>query len=119
MLSEGSLGFAPGDLFRRQDLFRSQSRLYSLGYYNMVGFDPHVKEENKIDVDVKVQERFTGQISIGAGYSQLTGLSFFLSLRKGNFLWEQEIQQEFHLQLVQLTEIMRFPTYHRWAFINL
>ncbi|WP_297455050.1 outer membrane protein assembly factor BamA [Persephonella sp.] len=81
------LRFAPGDLFKRQSIYRSQSRLYALGFYDAIGFDPHVKEqEGKIDVDVKVKERFTGQISVGAGYSQLTGFSAFLSLRKGNFL---------------------------------
>jgi outer membrane protein insertion porin family len=80
------LRFAPGDLFKRKDLFRSQARLYRLGFYNGIGFNPKFRDDNKLDVDVNVQERFTGQISIGAGYSQLTGLSFFASIKKGNFM---------------------------------
>ncbi len=80
------LRFAPGDLFKRKDLIRSQSRLYGLGFYDMVGFNPKFVSENKLDVDTRVQERFTGQISVGAGYSQLTGLSLFASIKKGNFM---------------------------------
>ncbi len=109
------LRFAPGDLFRRQDLFRSQSRLYGLGYYDMVGFDPHVKEENKIDVDVKVQERFTGQISVGAGYSQLTGLSFFLSLRKGNFMGTGDTAS-ISFTVGSTYRNNEISYLHRWAF---
>lgn len=80
------LRFAPGDLFKRKDLLRSQARLYKLGFYNGIGFNPKFVSEDKLDVDTYVQERFTGQISVGAGYSQLTGLSFFASIKKGNFM---------------------------------
>ena len=80
------LRFSPGDLLERQKLFRSQSRLYRLGFYNSVGFEPKIKEDNKLDVDVKVSERFTGQISFGAGYSQLTGFSLFAAIKKANFM---------------------------------
>ena len=80
------LRFSPGDLFKRKDIMRSQSRLYRLGFYDIVGFNPKFKDKNKLDVDTHVQERFTGQISVGAGYSQLTGLSLFASIKKGNFL---------------------------------
>ncbi|WP_457639108.1 outer membrane protein assembly factor BamA [Persephonella sp.] len=109
------LRFAPGDLFRRQDLYRSQSRLYGLGFYNMVGFDPHVKDKDELDVDVKVQERFTGQISIGAGYSQLTGLSFFLSLRKGNFMGTGDTAS-ISLTLGSTYRNNEISYLHRWAF---
>ncbi len=80
------LRFSPGDLLERQKLFRSQSRLYRLGFYNSVGFEPKIKEDNKLDIDVKVSERFTGQISFGAGYSQLTGFSLFAAIKKANFM---------------------------------
>ncbi|NPA58581.1 MAG: outer membrane protein assembly factor BamA, partial [Aquificae bacterium] len=109
------LRFAPGDLFRRQDLYRSQTRLYNLGFYNGIGFDPHVKDEGVLDVDVKVQERFTGQISVGAGYSQLTGLSFFLSLRKGNFLGTGDTAS-ISLTLGTTYRNNQLSYIHRWAF---
>ncbi len=80
------LRFSPGDLLERKKLFRSQSRLYRLGFYNSVSFEPKVKEDNKLDIDVKVSERFTGQISFGAGYSQLTGFSLFAAIKKANFM---------------------------------
>jgi len=80
------LRLAPGDVFKKDKLLRSQARLYRLGYYNMIGFDPQVKSDDEMDLETKVNERFTGQMSIGAGYSQQTNLSFFASIRKGNFL---------------------------------
>jgi len=109
------LRFAPGDLFRKQDIYRSQSRLYGLGFFNGIGFDPHIKDKNKVDVDVKVQERFTGQFSIGAGYSQLTGLSFLLSIRKGNFLGTGDtIGLSFTVGDIYRNNM--FSYLHRWAF---
>jgi len=80
------LRFAPGDLLQRKEISRSQARLYRLGFFNSVNFDPKIKNENEMDIDVKVSERFTGQISFGAGYSQLTGFSLFASIKKGNFM---------------------------------
>ena len=77
---------APGDVFLRQKLMRSYSRLYGLGFYDFVGFNPKPKEPKVMDMDIKVKERFTGQMSVGAGYSELTGFSLFGSIKKGNFL---------------------------------
>ncbi|EEP60033.1 BamA/OMP85 family outer membrane protein, partial [Sulfurihydrogenibium yellowstonense] len=82
----GNLDWHPEDVFKKDKLLRSQARLYRLGYYNMIGFDPQVKSDDEMDLETKVNERFTGQMSIGAGYSQQTNLSFFASIRKGNFL---------------------------------
>jgi outer membrane protein insertion porin family len=79
------LRFSPGDLFVRDKIKKSQSRIFRLGFYNGINFNPVFKGGNLMDVDVKVSERFTGQLSLGVGYSQFTGFSVFGSVRKGNF----------------------------------
>jgi outer membrane protein insertion porin family len=79
------LTFSPGDLFVRDKIKKSQSRIYRLGFYNGIAFDPVFKGADLMDIDVKVSERFTGQMSLGVGYSQFTGFSVFGSLKKGNF----------------------------------
>ncbi|WP_456402729.1 outer membrane protein assembly factor BamA [Persephonella sp.] len=109
------LRFAPGDLFLRKDIMRSQSRLYRLGFYNMVGFDPRVKEEGVMDVGVNVSERFTGQMSIGAGYSQLTGFSLFASIKKGNFLGTGDTLG-LSLSIGSQYRNNELSYLHRWAF---
>ncbi|MEZ0322704.1 MAG: outer membrane protein assembly factor BamA [Hydrogenothermaceae bacterium] len=109
------LRLAPGDLFLKDKLLRSQSRLYRLGYYNMIGFDPNVKSDSEIDLDTKVSERFTGQISVGAGYSQQTGLSLFASLRKGNFLGTGDVAG-LSLSIGSKYRNNSLNYLHRWAF---
>lgn len=109
------LRFAPGDLFKRKDLFRSQARLYRLGFYNGIGFNPKFRGDNKLDVDVNVQERFTGQISIGAGYSQLTGLSLFASIRKGNFMGTGDTAS-LSLSIGSQYRNNEISYLHKWAF---
>ncbi len=80
------LKLSPGDLFVKDLLKKSQSRLYRLGFYNGVNFRPSFKDEGVLDVDVKVSERFTGQMSMGIGYSEFTGFSLFGQIKKGNFM---------------------------------
>ncbi len=79
------LRFSPGDLFVRDKIKKSQSRIFRLGFYNGINFNPVFKGGDLMDIDVKVSERFTGQLSLGVGYSQFTGFSVFGSVKKGNF----------------------------------
>ncbi len=109
------LRFSPGDLLHRKKLYRSQSRLYRLGFYNSVSFDPKIKEDNKLDIDVKVSERFTGQISFGAGYSQLTGFSLFASIKKGNFMGTGDTAG-LSLSIGSDYRNNSISYLHRWAF---
>lgn len=109
------LRLAPGDLFLKDKLLRSQARLYRLGYYDMIGFDPNVKSEDEIDLSTQVNERFSGQISIGAGFSQQTGLSFFASLRKGNFMGTGDTAG-LSLSLGSKYRNNSINYIHKWAF---
>lgn len=109
------LRLAPGDLFLKDKLMRSQARLYRLGYYDMIGFDPNIKSDNEIDLSTQVSERFTGQISVGAGYSQQTGLSFFASLRKGNFMGTGDTAG-LSLSIGSKYRNNSLNYIHRWAF---
>ncbi|MCW4573888.1 outer membrane protein assembly factor BamA [Venenivibrio stagnispumantis] len=109
------LRFAPGDLLRKEDLERSQARLNRLGYYDFASFEPKLKTENALDIDVNVRERFTGQMSIGAGYSQLTGLSLFASIKKGNFLGTGDVAG-LSLSIGSKYKNNELSYLHRWAF---
>ncbi|MCX8075939.1 MAG: outer membrane protein assembly factor BamA [Aquificaceae bacterium] len=79
------LRFQEGELANLKEMERSRSRILSHGYYQDVTLEPFPSEGKAWDFTVKVRERFTGQFSVGVAYNQVTGLSGFVSIRKGNF----------------------------------
>ena len=80
-----------GDLINQRELERSRTRIFNLGYYQDVEINLSPSEKNKWDIETKIRERFTGQFSVGLGYNQVSGVSGFLSIRKGNFLGTGDI----------------------------
>ncbi len=80
------LRFQEGELANQREIDRSRTRVFNLGYYQDVSISPFPLEGKNWDFTASVRERFTGQFSIGLGYNQVTGVSGFISLRKGNFL---------------------------------
>ena len=74
-----------GSLASKKSMDRSRTRILSLGYYDDVSLTPIPRDEERWDLLMKVRERFTGQFSVGLSYNQVTGLSGFLSAKKGNF----------------------------------
>ncbi len=74
-----------GELATRKALMRSRTRILNLGYYEDVQIQPFPSEEGRWDILVKIRERFTGQFSVGLSYNEITRLSGFVSIRKGNF----------------------------------
>ncbi len=79
------------DLITRHELSRSKDRIMNLGYYDNVQIVPVPRPDNFDDIYTKIQERYTGQFSVGLGYNQVTGLAGFASIRKGNFLGTGDI----------------------------
>ena len=109
------LKLAPGDLFVKRLIKKSQSRLMRLGFYNAVNLKPEFKEVGLLDVDAKVSERFTGQLSIGLGYSQFTGLSVFGSVKKGNFRGTGDTLSA-SISIGTRYKNNQIGYIHRWAF---
>ncbi len=79
------------ELAIKKGLRRSRSRILNLGYYEDVQIQPFPVKDNMWDLLVKIRERFTGQFSVGLSYNEITKLSGFISLRKGNFLGTGDI----------------------------
>ncbi len=75
----------------KKGLRRSKSRIMNLGYYEDVQIQPFPVDGERWDLLVKIRERFTGQFSVGLSYNEITKLSAFISLRKGNFLGTGDI----------------------------
>jgi len=78
-------------LVLKEGLTRSRTRILNLGYFEDVQLQPFPTEEGKTDLLVRIRERFTGQFSVGLTYNEITKLSGFVSIRKGNFMGTGDI----------------------------
>lgn len=87
----------PGDLFRRSVLMRSIRNVMVLNYFSNVTPNYEVLENGDVDLTLKVEEKPTGQISFGAGYSERDKLVGTIALgipnlfgngQSANFNWD-------------------------------
>jgi len=82
----------PGEYFSREKLIKSQRDLYYMNFFENVEvkFTP-TKDSNLVDLVFKVSEKYTGNVGLGATYSQLDGLSFYFQIQQPNFRGKGEI----------------------------
>lgn len=69
-------------------LQRSQTRLNRLGFFSFVNLDTSrvPGTEDRVDVDVSVEERMTGQLQAGIGYGDVQGMLVNFSVSQDNFV---------------------------------
>lgn len=76
-----------GELFDSAKLRRTRDRINNLGFFESVEIEQRSRRElDLVDLDVKVVERSTGQISFGAGYSSVENLILQGQIKWPNFL---------------------------------
>jgi outer membrane protein insertion porin family len=63
---------------------RSFQRLNNLQFFETVEILPQQVEPDKVDLNVKVKEKNTGQFSIGGGFSTLDGFTTVADITEGN-----------------------------------
>ena len=77
---------SPGDVYNTVRVDVSKKRLENLGYFATVETYP---EDSGIpgrkDLTIQVQEKRTGSLSFGGGFSTIDSLIFFIELQQGNF----------------------------------
>ena len=79
------LRVAEGELYSSANLNKSRDRLKRTGYFKEVDFSSsRGSTEEKINLDVKVEEAPTGALSVGVGYSTLEGVVGSISLSDRN-----------------------------------
>ena len=77
---------SPGDVFNTVRVDLSKKRLENLGYFGKVDTFPENTEiEGRKDLLVEVQEKRTGSLNFGAGFSTVDSISGFVELTQGNF----------------------------------
>jgi outer membrane protein insertion porin family len=84
---------APGDVFKRSSVIRSQREIFQLGFFDDIQLDSRAadRETGEIDLVVNVEERQTGTASLGAGVNSEAGLTGFLQLSQNNFLGRGQV----------------------------
>jgi outer membrane protein insertion porin family len=77
---------APGDVFNTVRVETSKKRLENLGYFSKVDtFPVDTEVEGRKNLDIQVEEKRTGSLNFGAGFSTVDSLIGFIELTQGNF----------------------------------
>ena len=80
------LTIAPGEVFNMVAVKRSQARLEGLQYFEKVDARPDATEVlNRKNLIVGVEEKTTGNLSLGAGFSSVDSIVGFVEVSQGNF----------------------------------
>jgi outer membrane protein insertion porin family len=83
-----------GELFNGTKKRESRENVLRLGYFDEVEFHQTANKnaDNIVDMEIKVKERSTGQLVIGAGYgSGPVGFTFQAQLSQNNFLGNGQV----------------------------
>jgi outer membrane protein insertion porin family len=75
----------PGDMFNTVELEATKARLEGLQYFNEVQASGTPGSQGYRDVNVLVDERSTGTIGVGLGFSSIDSIVGFLTLEQSNF----------------------------------
>lgn len=79
------LRIRPGDMFSNNELRNSQGDLFRLGFFNDVRVDfRETTTPEQIDLVFDVEEKQTGQFTMGVGFSQQTRASGFFNIGENN-----------------------------------
>src|SRR5438132_332580 len=77
---------APGDVFNTVRVDTTKKRLENLGYFSKVETYPEETDiAGRKELTILVQEKRTGSLSFGAGFSTVDQLVGFVELTQGNF----------------------------------
>ncbi len=102
-----------GELYNETEKRKSLANVKRLGFFDSVEFQDKVSPHgpNIMDIHIKVKERNTGQLNIGAGYGGFQGFTLQGSVHQPNFLgrginfglninYSKKRQQLFNLNIV-------------------
>ena len=81
------IGLSEGDAYNKFTINYSKDSIRALNFFSSVDISEEKSNfPDKIDLSIDVEEKNTGEASIGAGYSSSSSGSITLGLRENNFL---------------------------------
>ncbi|HCX89120.1 MAG TPA: outer membrane protein assembly factor BamA [Deltaproteobacteria bacterium] len=79
------LKVAEGDLYDKEKLSKSYQKVNRLGYFEEVSFDTGKgTDDEKLNLNIKVKEKPTGAVSVGAGYSSVDNVIGMFNITQNN-----------------------------------
>ncbi len=76
-----------GDAYNKYSINYSKDSIRTLNFFNEVEISEAMTDfPDKINLEIKVEEKNTGEVSLGAGYSSANAASLNMGLRENNFL---------------------------------
>lgn len=85
------LALHPTDLANKLLIDKSKNRLLGLGYFNEVDIlDSDTGIDGETDLTVKVNEKETGQLNFGAGFSSASSFIGSIGMQQSNFDWDSD-----------------------------
>ncbi len=80
------LRLADGDLYNEGKVIRSEQRLRALNFFESININKGISitGDDKIDLDVEVKDKPTGDIKLSAGYSSNSGFTTSIALNERN-----------------------------------
>lgn len=79
------LRFREGDPYNITRINRSKQRIENLGFFEKVDFAvKRVGESDKVDIEIEVKEKKTGELTLGVGYSTFDRLTGNAGIRESN-----------------------------------
>ena len=75
----------PGDMFNSVELETTKARLEGLQYFSEVQANGSPAGSGYRDIDVLVEEKATGSVGVGLGFSSIDSVVGFLTLEQSNF----------------------------------
>ena len=79
------LRFREGDAYNITRINRSKQRLENLGFFEKVTFSTkRIAETDKVDIEIEVKEKKTGELNLGVGYSTVDQLSLNAGIKERN-----------------------------------
>jgi outer membrane protein insertion porin family len=85
------LTLAEGEPFDSNKIKKSQEAVYNLGFFDNVVIDTEQVDIDKLNLIFEVEERKTGNVGLGAGYSTVEGLVGYVQLSQSNLFGEGKL----------------------------
>ena len=81
-----------GDTYSKKAIKRSYDRINNLNFFETVDITPERRlQEPVMDLNVKVKEKMTGNLSVGGGYSSVDKIVGIVEITQGNLLGRGEL----------------------------
>ena len=76
-----------GDPYNKYSIDLSKNTIKSLNFFNKVEIDEEkIESSDRVNINIHVEEKNTGEVSLGAGYSSAQKATLQLGLKEQNFL---------------------------------